>query len=98
HGDADDVADARDLLEHHRVRLVIETGTAVLGRDDPAEQPEPGRVLDDLDREALLAVVVGDMRSDLPPREVTRERDQVLLLCAQREIHAARVASLPIAW
>ena len=52
---------------------------------------------DDLDRESLLAVVVGGVRSDVTAREVTRERDQVLLFDVGGNPRG-NLASLPIDW
>ena len=72
----DHVAVARDLLHQRRVRDVVEAGAAVLGGDDPAGEAELAGLLDDLLRETLLAVVVGDAGRHLALRPVARQVDQ----------------------
>jgi len=65
HGRGDGRADFGHLLDADGVGNVVESGPAVLLGHDPAEEAELGGVLDDLGRVALLAVVLGDVRSDL---------------------------------
>ena len=95
----DDVAVPRDLLHQRGVRDVVETGAAVLDGDDAAGEAERAGLLDELLREALGAVVLGDPRGDLALRPVPRELDQLALLLVEPELHVALIVrNQPIVW
>ena len=95
----DDVAVPRDLLHQGGVRDVVETGAAVLDRDDAAGEAERAGLLDELLREALRLVVLGHARGDLALRPVPRELDQLALFVVEPELHIALIVrNQPIVW
>ena len=67
----------RDLLHQRRVGDVVEAGAPVLDGDDAAGEAERARLLHELLREPLGAVVLGDPRRDLAHRPLPGELDQL---------------------
>ena len=95
----DDVAVPRDLLHQGGVRDVVETGAAVLDRDDAAGEAERAGLLHELLREALGLVVLGHAGGDLALRPLSRELDQLALLLVEPELHVAQIVrNQPIVW
>ena len=86
---ADGGVDARQLLDGDRVEQRVATRTADFLGERDAHQPERGHLLDDLVREAVLAVdLLGD-RADPRLREVAHHGAEILVLNGQIEIHRA---------
>ena len=82
-------AAASDLLDDQRVGQVVETGAAVLARDDRAQVALLGDLGHQLEVEVLVAIVLARAVDDLLVGEVARGlADQLLLVC-EFEVHGA---------
>ena len=69
-----------------------------VGTMPPAKPSSPG-LLHELPREALVAVVVGDARGDLPLRPLAREGEEGGLLVGETEVHGRTwYANQTIVW
>ena len=80
---------SRELLEDEDVREEVRARAAVLLRDADAHQPELGELPDQLGREAVLPVPGRRVRLDLRLPELARQRLDLPLVVAERELHRA---------
>ena len=65
----------------------------------PPAKPSAAGLLYELDREALLAVVVGDVRGDLAFGKLPREREEGGLLVGETDVHGRTwYANQTIVW
>ena len=89
-GDADARVRARELLEHEDVGEEVGARAAVLLGHADAHQPELGELREQLAREVVLAIPGGRVRLDLGLRELARQRLDLALVGAEREVHRVR--------
>ena len=89
HGDrdADSGVAARELLQHEDVREEVGAGAAVLLGHADAHQSELAELREELGREAVLAVPGGRVGNDLRLGDLARERLDLALVLAEREVH-----------
>jgi hypothetical protein len=78
---------ARELLEDEDVGEEVRSGAAVLLRDADTHQPELGELRVQVAREAVLAVPLGCVGSDLGVRELACQRTDLPLRAGELEVH-----------
>ena len=88
-GDADPGVGARELLQHEDVREEVGPRAAVLLGHADAHQAELAKLREELGREAVLAIPRGRVRNDLGLGDLARERLDLALVLAEREVHRA---------
>jgi hypothetical protein len=86
-GHTDASIGARQLLENEDVRDEVRAGASVLLGDAHAHEPQLGELGDELIGEAVLAIPLRSVGSDLRVRELARERLDRQLVGAELEVH-----------
>ena len=87
-GDADRLVDPAELLDGDAQAGEVAVGAAVLlGRGEP-EEAEVAHLVDDVDREVVVAVPLRGVRRDLLLREVAHRAAELLVVLGQLEAHA----------
>src|SRR6185312_14351766 len=82
-----------ELLDGDRVGERVRPGAVPLGRDGDAHEPEVGRLRDQVEREAALAVERLGLRPDLPLRELPDRRAEQAMLVGKIEAQHSDWAS-----
>ncbi len=94
HDDRGRSAFDRELLEHQRIRDMIEAGAAVLLGDEDAEHAEPRQFVDRLGGIAMRAVGLDADRPELLAREAAGNVARAALGFCEFEIHLDPICSL----